>query len=104
MSRAIRTLTTTVFNTPPLQKRPVSEAPSRSPPFVKHASARSSQRCRRTSMPSAKVIPFTPRAQDRHKPSYKWLNAEWGDKQLPWIRLAVVVLGKDDTEIEAAIK
>jgi hypothetical protein len=55
-------------------------------------------------MPSSKVIPFTPRAQDRHKPSYKWLNAEWGDKQLPWIRLAVVVLGKDDTEIEAALK
>jgi hypothetical protein len=50
------------------------------------------------------VSPFKPRQRmPQHSQSFKWLEESWADKSLPWMRLAVVVLGKNDAEMEAAI-
>ena len=53
---------------------------------------------------SGEVIPFKSLQRvPQHSPSAAWLEESWADKNLPWMRLAVVMLGKDDAEIEAAI-
>jgi hypothetical protein len=53
---------------------------------------------------SAEVISFKPRRRvPQYSQSFKWLEESWADKNMPSMRLAVVMLGKNDAEIEAAI-
>jgi hypothetical protein len=53
---------------------------------------------------SGDVIPFRSRQRvPQHNPSAAWLEESWADKNLPWMRLAVAMLGKDDAEVEAVI-
>ena len=71
------------------------------------------------SMPEASgddrtVILFSPRNRDTPEQraaqafqarsvSSDWLDERWASIHLPWIRLAAGVLGKNDSELEAAI-
>jgi hypothetical protein len=50
-----------------------------------------------------RVIPFRPRL--RFTPRYEigLLGDDWSSVHLPWLRLAVVIVGKDDESLEAAI-
>ena len=69
---------------------------------------------REASGDDCKVIPFGPRHRDlleqraaralrARNGSSDWFDDHWVSNHLPWIRLAAGVLGKNDSELDAAI-